>query len=425
MILGTLGSDKSVTTVDAIMTEIFTGLKPNEIRIYREEPNSKQDFPTYMKDALKILNIEAEIKDVVLGSGILEWKNKISNEKINVLDITPGRKYMAIIGGNYIKADEVRYAYLKNERKGYHVFGYVPLSEIKVYNIRDGRKIGYDPPLTKKCEGEECVSSLDSEGLTALYNLLSMHGKIDVRFGDESIFDLTRDNNLEDEYFDNCMIRSGFKRFEEERKIENTEGFFIADTNVYIKLGNRLGYLTKGRLLASKSVYNELMEKTKNTQKQGNAILFYQGMYSYRSLHKNPPVSDYNRTGDIPLIQEARKIKENIPEKLTIITADKQLSYSALSQGVNVIFLHNLRNNSEGPEKSGNIGELLLCASYRREYTSEYDREKKDLILTINDKEILKIEPSSPYNGFSIIKTLNKEFNYAKLIEKLYKIISQ
>ncbi|WP_162268489.1 hypothetical protein AB1303_00915 [Saccharolobus solfataricus] len=50
----------------------------------------------------------------------MDWKNKISNEKINVLDITPGRKYMAIIGSNYVQADEVRYAYLKDERKGYH-----------------------------------------------------------------------------------------------------------------------------------------------------------------------------------------------------------------------------------------------------------------------------------------------------------------
>ncbi|WP_158011700.1 hypothetical protein AB1303_00920 [Saccharolobus solfataricus] len=51
MILGTLGSDKSVTTVDAIMTEIFTGIKLDEIRIYREDANTKPDFVTKMKDA--------------------------------------------------------------------------------------------------------------------------------------------------------------------------------------------------------------------------------------------------------------------------------------------------------------------------------------------------------------------------------------
>lgn len=36
MILGTLGSDKSVTTINAVMTEVFAGVKPDEIRIYRK-----------------------------------------------------------------------------------------------------------------------------------------------------------------------------------------------------------------------------------------------------------------------------------------------------------------------------------------------------------------------------------------------------
>ncbi|AAK41644.1 PIN domain-containing protein [Saccharolobus solfataricus] len=244
-----------------------------------------------------------------------------------------------------------------------------------------------------------------------------MHGNADVKFGNESVFDLARGSSTNDELLNICMIRSGFKKFEEEKEIQNTDGFFIADTSVYIKLGNRLGYLTKDRLLASKSVYNELSERTKLTQMGKEIIVFYLGMYSYRHLHKSPPVSEYNKSGDIPLIEETRKIKENIPEKVTLITADRQLKQRARTLGVNVIFLNTLKSDS------GNMSELLLCASNRREYMEKYDYARRDLTITINDKEVIKIESDPTKEGFSRIKTLNKEFNYAKLIEKLYEMI--
>ncbi|ARM76831.1 hypothetical protein [Acidianus manzaensis] len=415
MILATLGSDKSVTTIDAIMTEIFTGVKPNEIRIYREESDPRQNFSEKLKDTLKLLGIDSKIREIVIGDKISDWKDKMSNEEIDILDITPGRKYMAIVANNYSKAKEVRYAYLKEERKGYHVFGYVSPLEIKVYNIRDGKEVNYEPPST--LDGDE-ISFLNSEGLTSLYNLLSLHGKLNILVGDE---DLNLDKpDIRDDYINNCLIRSGFKKYDEEKDVEKYEkqdSFFLADTNTYIKLGNRLGWLTKGKLLASKSVYNELLNKTKNTQKEGKTILFHLGMYSYTLLHRNPPISEFNKSGDIPLIEEAKKIKDNISEQLVLITADRQESYVAGSNKVKSIFLNTLKDGK------GDIGELLFCLTYRSEYTDPHDNAKKELSIELNGEETVKILPYQLHEGKSKVVTKNKELNYAKVIEKLYEIV--
>lgn len=411
MILGTLGSDKSVTTINAIMTEIFTGIKPDEIRIYREEGDSKLNLSENLRYVLNLLGINSRIKEIVIGNKISDWMNKMKDEKIDVLDVTPGRKYMAIISTNYSQAEEVRYAYLKDERRGYHVFGYVSPSEIKLINIRNGKEISYDPPLTVKDEDE--ISTLDREGLLALYNLLSLFGKVDILVGGESL------NDIDDEYVQTCLTRSGFKEYEEEKEIEefaNKNYYFIADTNVYIKLGHRLGYLTKGRLLASRSVYNELLNKTKNTQKETKTILFHLGMYSFSSLHKNPPVGEYSRSGDIPLIEEARKIKDNIADPIVLITADKQVSYVANSHMVKSIWLNTIRNGK------GDYGELLFCLSYRREYMNSTDYTRKDVILQLEDKEIVKLMPSSLGSGLTKVQTIDKKRNYAIMIKKLQEI---
>lgn len=415
MILGTLGSNKAITTTDAIMTEIFTGLKPNEIRIYREEENKYKEFSAKLESILKLLGINAKVKEIVIGDSFSAWKEKMSSKTIDVLDVTPARKYMAYIAASYSKASEIRYAYLKKESEGYRVFGYVPLQEIKVINMRDGSQISYSPPLT---QGGELVSRLDYEGLTAFYNLLSLHGKVEIEIGGD-VLDF---KEPQDDYVEKCLTRAGYKVFEEEKIVEElaNQGYnFLADTNTYINLGLRLDSITRKRLLASKSVYNELSYKTKDTQKIGDAIIFDLGMYTYTKIHKTPPItSDYKHGGDIPLINEARILKENVLDQIAIITADEKLANRAQSQKVKSVLL-----SRKKPSEQGNIGELLFCLGYRSHYMAKEDLIKTDVKLLIEGKEVATIRPYILHEGLVDVQVKNPKLNYAKLVEELQRMI--
>jgi len=57
MIFATLGSNKLVTTLDAIMTELFTGIRPDKILILSEEV---QDLD--LTGIMKSFRINAETK---------------------------------------------------------------------------------------------------------------------------------------------------------------------------------------------------------------------------------------------------------------------------------------------------------------------------------------------------------------------------
>lgn len=416
MILGTLGSDKSVTTLDAIMTEIFTGIKPDEIRIYREEESKDKEFYAKLESVLKLLGVNAKVVEVVIGDTFSAWKEKMTSEKIDILDVTPGRKYMAYAAAEYSSAKEVRYAYLKRETEGYRVFGYVSPKEIKVINLRDGSEISYTQPTI---QGGDANSKLNPIGLTAFYNLLSLSGKVNILVGGDEL-----DNN--DNYAKMCLIRAGYRVFEEENKIEELakQGYyFLADTNVYINLGFRIQKITKGRLLASRSAYNELSNKTKNTQKQSDTIIFDIGMYTYTKIHRTPPIiSEYKPQGDIPLINEARILKDNIVDQIAIITGDVQVANRAQSQKVKSILLSQLK-----PSNEGNIGELLFCLSYQSQYYDLHDPNsiKKEVEITLDGRRIAILRPYIVNEGVVNVIVKDPRYNYAKLVEELSSIISR
>ena len=90
MILATLGSSRLVTTLDAIMTELFTGIKPDRILILSEEARELD-----LTNITKPFGINAETKVLELGVGINSWREKVRDISMDVADITPGRKYMA------------------------------------------------------------------------------------------------------------------------------------------------------------------------------------------------------------------------------------------------------------------------------------------------------------------------------------------
>lgn len=392
MIFATLGSNKLVTTLDAIMTEIFTGVKPDKILILSEEARRID-----LSEVMKAFGFNVETENLELGIGINAWRDKIKDIEIDVADITPGRKYMAIAVLNYSKAKEVRYAYLKEESKGYNIFGYVPLQEITVYDVRNGVSIPYDPPKT--VENLPRKVEIDVESLEALINLYSLLGNVDYGEDFEEI----------------CRLRSGDIRFKEEEEIMRdvkNRYFFLADVNVYVFLGERLGKITWSkefgpRLLASRSTYNELLSHTTSTQK-GEDPKFHLAMSSYRRIHKQVPVSESSRGSDVALIKEARALKKELPDPLALITADGGVGTSGTSQGVKVILLHDKVKGQR------NVGELLFCESFY----------KNNIEISVNGEPFARILKSKFPNERKVtVETLKAEYNYAYVLSKLEEIM--
>jgi len=387
MILATLGSNKLVTTLDSIMTELFTGIKPDKILILSEEARELD-----LTNITKSFGINAETKVLQLGVGINEWREKVKEISMDVADITPGRKYMAIAVLNYSRAEEVRYAYLREEAKGYHVFGYVPLQEITVFDVRRGTSVPYEPPKTipnlpRKVE-------IGVESLKALVNLYSLLGEVDY-----------------DENFDElCKLRSGGVRFREEEKVREyvRKGyFFLADVNAYVFLGERLAEITWDRdngprLLPSRSTYNELLRLTKSTQK-GEDPKFFLAMSSYRRIHKQIPVSEFNRGSDVALIEEAKALKRELPAPLAVISGNQGVRRSGVSQGVEVILLY---DKTKGQL---DVGEFLFCGSFY-----------KDIMISVDGEPFAKVLKSEfPDERKVTVETLKPEYNYAYVLSQL------
>jgi hypothetical protein len=361
-----------------------------------------------LTNVLKAFNINADVEVKVIGEGVKKWREEVSKLEIDIADITPGRKYMALSLMNYSNA-EIRYAYLKEESKGYHIFGYVPLKEIKVYNLRTGDEINYDPQKTISLLPKKSI--LTTEGLQALLNLYRLLGKVDYEFG-ESLF---TDKELKSAG-EMCKTVSGFLKFKEEdeiRKYIKNGYFFISDTNVYIKLGDRLRELIwdkgKGfRLLASKATYNELLEKTRTSQKLVDPK-FHLAMESYRRLHAPPATSDEKRYGDIKIVEEAKRIKSELEEPLALITADKMVYNLAKAHGVMAILLNEI------VESNGNEGELLYCNSFYYKYIDIY----------VNNELFARILKSDKISERKVvtIETYNNEYNYAYVLQELEKLL--
>ncbi|MCY0860922.1 MAG: PIN domain-containing protein [Metallosphaera prunae] len=398
MILGTLGSDKSVTTVNAIMTEVFAGVKPDEIRIYREYAvPSRLDG---LNKALNLLSLSPEIKEIVVGDDLDAWRNYMKGEQIDILDITPGRKSMALTSANYAQAKEVRYAYIRYESEGYRVFGYVPFTHLKLLDLRTEKSINLEPPPVRETDR---VSQLTRDSLTALINILSLHGKVEL------------DASVEEEDEELCRRRSGFVRFANEGLVRKKaeEGLIVADTNVYINLGTRLGDLARRgrelRLIPSRSVYDELLGKIENSSKDSRLPRFILGLESYYQIHRIPPRSKQGNYGDRSLLEELKFMKMSVAEKVIFVTGDWELGNKARAHTDTVI----LEGKKEG---EGDWGTYLECLGKLQ------FKGKKPGIL-VNGETVATVEqppnPSVSPDYRTIVKTLKPNLNYAKVLEAL------
>ncbi|WP_338598405.1 hypothetical protein V6M85_07375 [Sulfolobus tengchongensis] len=408
--LATLGSDKSVTTINAILTEIFTGIKPKRIIIYREDPPARE-IKDGLEKALNYVNVDTSVEPIIVGYGIDKWRSTLSNADIDVFDVTPGRKYMALSASSYSKAKQIRYVYLKKESEGYRIFGYVPFNMIEVLDIRSGDKIDFDPPLTKESDNVESTLGIDE--LRAFINILSLHGiKLDLDY-----------LGLEDNEI--CLTRAGIVKYEEEKYIESevkNESLFLADTNIYISLGSRLAELIpRYRLLSSRNTYNELKNRSSNTTQKSdeNLIKFTLGLQAYQYLHPTPPItSQVSTSGDIGLIDEAVKLKSNINNKVVLLTADQGVAIAAQNKGLNVIYLEKKikAKDVNCDNLDVNCGELIQCLSYFR----------KRITIPFDNKGVAEISPdySNIHKRNSKVKVLNKKYNFAKMLEILSRTIS-
>ncbi|QGA53845.1 hypothetical protein GFS03_04250 [Sulfolobus sp. E5-1-F] len=421
--LATLGSDKSVTTINAIMAELLTDIKPSQITILRESSPYK-DIRDSLRKALSYMGINAEVNDIVIGEGVKTWKDKISEYDFDVLDITPGRKYMALTAANYSKAKEVRYVYLKNEGEGYRIFGYVPFNEIKIFNMRSGDEVKFTAlPLTTVVN--EKYSELDIESLTALYNILSLHGEVKVKLGNDYM------EEREDEFTELCKTRSGMKAFKEEEKIreiiKKDDVYFVADTNVYIQLGNRIKRLfydkDKGfRLLPAPSVYRELKYKLTSTQKDPNLVKFRLGYLTFKDGHLSAISGLENRIkdasyGDVEFKKEVQRLKGAIANTVYVVTRDQALGISVSSEIKTIVL------KTKVDRQKFDMGEFLHCMSFYSVYSSFKESIRRDLFLELDGRNIVKITSVEEENKVNV-ETLEPKYNYAKVLEILRGAIS-
>ncbi|AWR95348.2 hypothetical protein [Acidianus brierleyi] len=384
MELGVLGSNKLVTTTNAIFTEIFTGIFPDKISILSQD-SSNVDF-TPLKKALKILGINAEIQNKIVGEEFEKWIEFMEKYSPDILDITPGRKIMAL-SSIYSKSKEIRYVYLKEEEKGYRIFGWVPFSELKVYNIITKAQLNLKPLKTVNGGRAE----LDIEGLTSLYNILSLNGKVDIESeSDEEIEKL-------------CKMRSGILEFDEENVIRDkiAQGDKITfDTNAFIYLGYRLKKYGSN-VIPLRKVYDELEYNSTGSRPDDKTKMFLLGLSSYRFLH-NPPPSNVNKGGDEGILSEVKeKMKEN--GNIWFVTQDRLESEKAKTRGINTILLKNLRPN---PDKI-KMGSYIHCLSV-------FSKVR----LSIKDEEVITISDGSPSEGHSMVKSV-EGFNYAEVIKNI------
>ncbi len=410
MRLAVLGSDKLVTPINAILTEVFTGILPDEIYILSEESNNQQKI-SLISQMLSMFGKKVEVKDVVVGEGVEKWRNYVSNLDVDIADITPGRKYMAISVHAYSKAKEVRYVYIKNERQGYKVFGYIPFNRVKVIDVRKGTQVAFDPIEVKKSKG---TYDLSDDSITALINIYSLLGQVKIIIDGNEVDDLRRyiKENKENEV-GLCATRAGLLRYKEEDDIKKKakQGyFFVADTNVYIKIGKRISDLVYDReygrrLLPTRAIFNEIDNNAKSTQKGEKELIFQLASYTFRSLHAPPLTTQSNKAGDVGFVDETKNLKREL-EHVTLITADQRLANSAKSRGVDVILLDELTDDKLAED---GIGEFLHCLSiFRKKVEIKVNDEVKGEIL--NQKVIDSKAKVKDSTNYAYLLELEEEF---------------
>ncbi|MEM0272882.1 MAG: hypothetical protein QW514_10115 [Thermoprotei archaeon] len=402
MKLGVLGSDKLVTTTNAVMYEVFAGVRPSEIVIFSEDPPSNEF--THLSNALSILGLNPKIRFAVLGDNFASWQDVFRKEDVDVLDVTPGRKITALVAASNSRG-KTRYAYLKEEVRGYRVFGHVPLSNIKLVELGGFAEVPMraQPTLVKGME--EVV--LDVEGITATYNLLTLAGRVSIRFGsipypatlDELLGRQVTLGDDEAEYIKTCFKRAGYLRYDEENLITQSPSILTFDTNVYIEVGERVGLARKTYPL--RVVYDELDRLSLNYTRNPSTkeAKFLLGMATYTRVHGAPSPSLAKHSGDAGIIEETMERKKHL-ESLTLVTLDAALAQRAAARGINVIHPHTLRKGVGDP------GEFLRSAV---QYSDVEIYLQEKLVAQLKREDVNHIR----------FRTLKDEYNYAELIYHL------
>ncbi|AOL17876.1 hypothetical protein BFU36_12965 [Sulfolobus sp. A20] len=402
-----------VTPTNAILTEVFTGILPDEIYILSEDSKNQQKIPL-ISQMLSLFGKEVKVKSEVVGEGVEKWRNYVSNLDVDIADITPGRKYMAISVYAYSKANEVRYVYIKNESQGYKVFGYIPFDQVKVIDVRQGTQVPFNPIDVKK--GKDTYD-LSDDSIRALINIYSLLGEVKIVIDGIEVNDL-REYVKESEAYKRgenevllCATRAGLLRYKEEEDIVKKArqgSFFVADTNVYIKLGTRISNLIYDReygrrLLPTRTIFNEIDNYAKSTQKGEKQVIFQLASYTFRSLHAPPLATESNNVGDVEFVNETKKLKGEL-DHVTLITADQGVANSAKSRGVDVIFLDKLTDgNLDG------IGEFLHCLSIFRKRI-EIKVNNKSMGEILNQKVIDPKAKVKDHTNYAYLLELEEQF---------------
>ncbi|PSN96571.1 hypothetical protein B9Q09_02030 [Candidatus Marsarchaeota G2 archaeon ECH_B_SAG-C16] len=405
MRLGILGSDKLVTTTNALMYEVFAGVVPDEMVIFTEDP-PKTTFDK-LSEALLLLGVKPKIRYVVLGEDFSKWGEAFS--QVDIVDVTPGRKITALIAASTTKG-KVRYAYLKEEVRGYRVLGYVPLQQIRLIELPAFKQVAMSAKHTVSV-GE---ATLDREGLTAMYNLYTLLGEVSFSFGSlpipVTLEELLRNKvtltQEDQQYFNTCIKRAGYIQYKEEKEIAQTQDTLTFDTNVYIELGERV--LRKARKTHPlRSVYDELdrVSLGYNKRPTPNEAKFLLGMADYTLIHGAPPPSYTKRSGDVGIIEEAMELKKHL-EALTLVTLDQALAQRAKARGIRTIHLHTLR------KAQGDVGELLRTLA---QYT--------DIQIYIGSEQVASVKRED--TNTLRVAALEPQHNYARLVQILQKFIRQ
>jgi hypothetical protein len=412
--LAVLGSNKLVTTINSIVTEIFTGLSPSKIIILKEktveEDNELSGKMRELKEVLRYLNVNCEIEVKEIPAGFETWIKEVGKMDFDVIDITPGRKYMAI--ASYFSSKHSRYTYIKDESKGYRIFGFIPFEEVEVWDLVKRQKIPLKP-VNCEAEGD---SKLNSEALTSLYNILSMHGEIGVKVKDEVNMERVMKVDEIDEEAKPCYLRSGIWIYKEERelaKVISDQGGNLKlafDTNMYVNLGRRIKDF--GNVIPLESVYNELDRKVKLIQKNSlvKDKVFLLGMESYNEIHNVRPRRVGKQGGDVGILEEIKEVRKEAGN-LIFVTGDKTLAEKARVSNTIVMEFKEVERTKEKTR----IGEFLECLS--RLYK---------VYLTLNDEEVVEIKYSASLGitPHTSVKTLKRGLSYAKLLEGLSKLIN-